>query len=567
MAKILTKNSFTPGSAPSGLSAGELAVNVADKKIFVGNAVGGVVTLHDQNAIVTSINGSTGAITNVARTNEGNTFSVRQVMNAGITSSNLYVSGGATFANQLNAQNLKMLAIGGDEGGQIDFELPTTGTSLTGGVAIDIYQNKIRIFETAGTNRGAYIDLSSASAGVASDLLSGGAVSSVSGSGSGISVSPTTGAVVIQNTGVHSINGATGAVTNINAESATITNTNSSSTFYPAFVGGSGATAFYIDVVTTPLSYQPSTGTVNARIFNGTFGSNIAKIDGQIGTIFVSDGTDSVSVDTTSLTKTGPDVFTINGGPGLTFITSVGGAIQFTDSVYAYTFPSANGSNGQVLTTNGAGTLTWDNAVKTNVAQTFTTLQSFSLGISASGGTFTGDIAVNGGDITTSSSTATIFNTNVTTLNIGGTATTINIGGSTGSSTFNHNVIMSDKTLSRVELIDYFERVQIVSVAKGGGLTLDLSSGQVFQVVLSAAVTSITINNIPDNTSTSNAVGFTIIFTADGTARTITWPGSVKWPGGTAPTMTSTNNKKDIISFISDDAGTTWYGFVGGQNF
>lgn len=63
MAKVITKNSFTPGSAPSGLSAGELAVNVADKKLFVGNAVGGVVTLHDQNNIVTSVNGSTGAVT------------------------------------------------------------------------------------------------------------------------------------------------------------------------------------------------------------------------------------------------------------------------------------------------------------------------------------------------------------------------------------------------------------------------------------------------------------------------------------------------------------------------
>lgn len=47
---------------------------------------------------VASINGSTGAITNVARINEGNTFSVRQVMNAGITTANLQVSGGATFS-------------------------------------------------------------------------------------------------------------------------------------------------------------------------------------------------------------------------------------------------------------------------------------------------------------------------------------------------------------------------------------------------------------------------------------------------------------------------------------
>jgi hypothetical protein len=97
MAKIKIKNSVTPGLAPSGLSFGEMAVNIVDKKIFIGNAVEGVVTLHDQQNVVTSINGSTGAITNVARTNEGNTFSVRQVMNAGISAANLNVTSGATF--------------------------------------------------------------------------------------------------------------------------------------------------------------------------------------------------------------------------------------------------------------------------------------------------------------------------------------------------------------------------------------------------------------------------------------------------------------------------------------
>jgi hypothetical protein len=198
MAKIITKNSFTPGSAPSGLSAGEIAVNVADKKIFVGNAVGGVVTLHDQNAIVTSVNG------------------------------------------------------------------------------------------------------------------------------------------------------VTGAVTNINAATSTITNTNSSSTFYPAFVGGTGNTAFYIDAVTTPLSYVPSTGTVNGRIFNGTFGSNVAKIDGQVGEIFVTDGTDAVSVSPTSLSKTGVSTFIISSG-----------SIQFSNGVYGYTFPASNGTSGQAMLTNGSGQLYW----------------------------------------------------------------------------------------------------------------------------------------------------------------------------------------------------------------
>jgi hypothetical protein len=61
MAKIITKNSFTSGTSPSGLSAGELAVNVTDKKIFVGNAVETAITLYDGNSIVSSINGTTGA--------------------------------------------------------------------------------------------------------------------------------------------------------------------------------------------------------------------------------------------------------------------------------------------------------------------------------------------------------------------------------------------------------------------------------------------------------------------------------------------------------------------------
>lgn len=180
--------------------------------------------------------------------------------------------------------------------------------------------------------------------------------------------------------------------------------------------------------------------------------------------------------------------------------------------------------------------------------------------------TVAGDIAVNGGDITSTATTFNALNSTVTTLNLGGAATAIAIGASTGTTTFNHSVVMSDKTLSRVEMLDYFERSSIVSIAKGGGLTLDLATAQVFSVTLNAAISSITISNIPDNAS-SNACGFTIIFIADGTVRSITWPGSVKWPGGTAPTMTGTNNKKDIISFLTDDSGTTWYGFVGGQNF
>ncbi len=45
---------------------------------------------------------------------------------------------------------------------------------------------------------------------------------------------------------------------------------------------------------------------------------------------------------------------------------------------------------------------------------------------------------------------------------------------------------------------------------------------------------------------------------ASGAAGTVTWPGSVKWSGGTAPTLTATNGQTDIITFYFN--GTNYAG-------
>ena len=69
----------------------------------------------------------------------------------------------------------------GDEGGQINLAQPQTNNTMSGGVTIDVYQNKLRIFEQGGTTRGVYVDLTAASSAIGSNLLSGsGSVSSVS---------------------------------------------------------------------------------------------------------------------------------------------------------------------------------------------------------------------------------------------------------------------------------------------------------------------------------------------------------------------------------------------------
>jgi len=82
-------------------------------------------------------------------------------------------------------------------------------------------------------------------------------------------------------------------------------------------------------------------------------------------------------------------------------------------------------------------------------------------------------------------------------------------------------------------------------------------------LTLNADVTSFTISNL----TAGKVNSFTIVTIPNGSVYTITWSfgTSVKWPSGTAPTLTTTNGNYDVFSFIYD--GARWYGFIGGQNF
>ena len=92
-----------------------------------------------------------------------------------------------------------------------------------------------------------------------------------------------------------------------------------------------------------------------------------------------------------------------------------------------------------------------------------------------------------------------------------------------------------------------------------GTLTLDFNGtnkGNHFAVTLTEDVTTVTFSNIPS----SGVVPFTIELTQDGTGgRTVGgWPGGAKWPGGSAPTITSAAGAVDVISGYTPDGGTTY---------
>jgi hypothetical protein len=122
----------------------------------------------------------------------------------------------------------------------------------------------------------------------------------------------------------------------------------------------------------------------------------------------------------------------------------------------------------------------------------------------------------------------------------------------------------NEKILQEIKLKNYKEQSANVTISSGH-CNVSLTTANAFKVFLNSNITNLNISNV--STDGDTIVGFTLILRADGTARSVTWPPSIKWPNATAPTLTSTNNKVDIVSFISDNNGTNWYGFTGGQNY
>jgi hypothetical protein len=82
------------------------------------------------------------------------------------TSANVQLVAGAYTSTFDNTGVLTLPTIGGDEGGEINFGAPTANTTLAGPVKLDVYQDRIRFFESSANTKGAYIDLAQAAAGV-----------------------------------------------------------------------------------------------------------------------------------------------------------------------------------------------------------------------------------------------------------------------------------------------------------------------------------------------------------------------------------------------------------------
>jgi hypothetical protein len=96
--------------------------------------------------------------------------------------------------------------------------------------------------------------------------------------------------------------------------------------------------------------------------------------------------------------------------------------------------------------------------------------------------------------------------------------------------------------------------------ASGATHTLDLANGNGFDLTLTASCV-LTFAGATAATMCS----FMLLLRQNGTGGWVTtWPGSVIWAGGVAPTLDTTASTAAVLTFFTLDGGTVWYGFPTG---
>ena len=96
--------------------------------------------------------------------------------------------------------------------------------------------------------------------------------------------------------------------------------------------------------------------------------------------------------------------------------------------------------------------------------------------------------------------------------------------------------------------------VSALSISSGV-VNIDCALGDYFTLALTANVTSITFSNLP---ASGHGASLMVRITQDSTPRTVAWPASFKWAGGSAGAVSTGSGAKDVLGITTFDAGTAW---------
>jgi hypothetical protein len=276
--------------------------------------------------------------------------------------------------------------------------------------------------------------------------------------------------------------------------------------------------------------------------FGLAVGDTAATIDGTSGDITTNgdaaiNGGDITSTSTVANVFNNAGINTVNIGNGAATEVNVGGTAtprvqvkpdtlvgaQATQNVFNTVATTVNAFGAATTVSIGAdvGTTTVNNAL---VADSITT---------------SGDAAINGGDITTSSLTATVFNATATTLNMGGAATTVSIGANTGTTTVNNSLVADD--------------LSVTGSVTANGVTIGATANQV-----STSSSNLTLNTANGTNSgsiviTAGANG-NITLTPNGTGDVIASADTLQVGDANATATITTNGTGDLV--LNTNSGT-----------
>jgi hypothetical protein len=229
-------------------------------------------------------------------------------------------------------------------------------------------------------------------------------------------------------------------------------------------------------IVNAPQGLKTSYLSVNqgmGEVFNVGFSNTI------VYNTLIASGSSRLDAATGSFTGS----FTGNGS-GLTGVVSSSYANNATSASYALTASFALNANSDlaIAGTTGTGTVdlqtqTLTVAGTTNEITTNASGQTITIGLPTNV-TIAGDLAVNGGDITTTALTASLFNSTATQVNIGGSALQMRIGNGAGTITIPGNLTVQGTTTtissSVLEIADQF-------ILLASGSNVDVDGGLIVQ--------------------------------------------------------------------------------------
>lgn len=187
-----------------------------------------------------------------------------------------------------------------------------------------------------------------------------------------------------------------------------------------------------------------------------------------------------------------------------------------------------------------------------------------------------GDLTLGGNDIIGTGDINITGSIDGTTLKIGGTSITataaeINyldittLGTSEASKAVTADANGDVNLAEELKAKSYNETYQEVS-SSSNATTINCENGNAFLTSLTEN-TTFTFSN-PPASNTAYSFSLEISQDATGTDYTVTWPSSVQWPGGTAPTLTDSAALQvdvDLFIFYTKNGGSTWFGFTAGQ--